>query len=848
MLSILFSRLTAASNSLIHRHLEWIYRVTSRSPRKIAASALVLTALALGVISTVRFEADIFRLFPSRLPALRLLLDSLDWSGSAKEAYFLIEGEPSRLPVETEKLVQRLKDLRIDGKPAFARVTWRLYDETEGRLFVDFIAYAVTRPQFFVAPGDASRLAQRLDPAGFDASLMRLEAELAGQFAGSMTALVSADPLNLRELILPRIKAGSQALDLDPSSPYFLSRDGQVMIVIAEPARPVQDVVFARRLVTGINEARAGLDARVSCAGAHVSAVMDEAEMKSNIISCILSSLLVVLAMFYFVYRRLLPTILLPLIIAVGVILALATASFFLASIHIISFAFMALIIGLGTDYSIHLYDRYHCERALGKSPDEALHLAVVDTGHGLFTAAATTALPFLALLVSDVRALYELGFLVGLGVMYSLYATLFFLPPLLVFMERRFPRPFRPIPALGMRSVWRLTGRHPRVVAGVSLLVAAGLAVASLQVKFDGELKNLQPRHSEAFLTQEKIEKHLSLAPDSLMVAIEGPELADVLARSGRVGELAERNRTEGRIVEWSSLGRVINNRSEQEQLVSALRAAAGGGTELGAKLRSALDRRGFDAESFQPAIDALAGFETAAEAPETEAIKRLLASPLRGVVNRHLVQDASGYHALVFLYYRGAAFDQGGFLKELTAIDPSARVTSVDLVSSQLAESVSRSFMWSFIIGGLLVLFLLLSHFSSRAGLFYTMFPVAAGAVGMLGVMAISGMGINFMNAMVLVTIVGMGSDYGMHMWHRLEGAEEGQEERFVQAGRAVLLSALTTIAGFGSLAFADYPALSSIGWATNLGIGFTALFALVTLPAVAALFRRGKSANNS
>jgi hypothetical protein len=847
MLSSLFSRVTAACNSAIHRHLEWIYRVTSRSPLKIAVSSLILTALALLVISSVRFEADIFRLFPSRLPALRLLLDSLDWTGSAKEAYFLIEGEPSRLPVETEKLVQRLKDLRIDGKPAFARVTWRLYDETEGRLFVDFIAYAVTRPQFFVAPGDASRLAQRLDPAGFDASLMRLETELAGQFAGSMTALATADPLNLRELILPRIKAGSQALDLDPSSPYFLSRDGQVMIVIAEPARPVQDVVFARRLVTGINEARAGLDARVSCAGAHISAVMDEAEMKSNIISCILSSLLVVLAMFYFVYRRLLPTILLPLIVAVGVVMALATASFFLASIHIISFAFMALIIGLGTDYSIHLYDRYHCERALGKSPDDALHLAVVDTGHGLFTAATTTALPFLALLVSDVRALYELGFLVGLGVLYSLYATLFFLPPLLLFMERRFPRPFRPIPALGMHSVWRLTGRHPRVVVAVSLLLAACLTVASLQVKFDGQLKNLQPRHSEAFLTQEKIEKHLSLAPDSLMVAIEGPELADVLARSGRVGELAERNRSEGRIVEWSSLGRVINNRNEQGQLVSALRSAAEG-TALGASLLSALEKRGFDAQSFQPAIEALAGFGTAAEAPEAEAIKRLLESPLRGVVNRHLVQDASGYHALVFLYYRGAAFDQGGFLKELTAIDPTARVTSVALVSSQLADSVSRSFMWSFIIGGLLVLFLLLSHFTSKAGLFYTMFPVAAGATGMLGAMAIFGMGLNFMNAMVLVTIVGMGSDYGLHFWHRVDGASVGREERFVQAGRAVFISAMTTIAGFGSLAFADYPALASIGWATNLGIGFTVFFALVTLPAVAALFRRGTSANNS
>jgi len=132
--------------------------------------------------------------------------------------------------------------------------------------------------------------------------------------------------------------------------------------------------------------------------------------------------------------------------------------------------------------------------------------------------------------------------------------------------------------------------------------------------------------------------------------------------------------------------------------------------------------------------------------------------------------------------------------------------------------------------------VLFLLLSHFESPGGIFYAMFPVIAGAVTMLGIMALCGMGLNFMNAMVLVTIVGMGSDYGLHLRHRVVAADpQGSEERFIQAGRAVLLSALTTIAGFGSLALADYPALASIGWATNFGVGFTALFALVTLPAV-------------
>jgi hypothetical protein len=78
-----------------------------------------------------------------------------------------------------------------------------------------------------------------------------------------------------------------------------MSRDGKVMIMIAEPARPVQDVAFARALVTTINQMRVGSKVAISSAGAHISAVLDEAAMKSNILVCILSLLAVVLAIFY---------------------------------------------------------------------------------------------------------------------------------------------------------------------------------------------------------------------------------------------------------------------------------------------------------------------------------------------------------------------------------------------------------------------------------------------------------------------------------------------------------------------------------------------------------------------
>ncbi|MDD2272261.1 MAG: MMPL family transporter [Desulfuromonadaceae bacterium] len=838
-------RLTSLFNALTRRHLEWLFRVTTTRPRAVLGAFFISLLISVAVISTTRFDSDIFQLFPSRQPALKLLLDSLQWSGSANEAYFLLEGESQELPREAARFAERLRTAQVDGKPAFRRITWRVFDESEAASFTDFIAYAVTHPQLFIGPDDVPALLQRFTPASMDESLRRTQADLAGQFGGAMTGLASADPLQLRDLILPRLKAASQALDLDPDSPYFISRDGKVLIMIAEPARPVQDMVFARALVATINQARQGSTVAISCAGAHISAVLDEAAMKFNILACIISSLVVVLAIFYAVYRRLLPTLLLPLIISVGVILALGVAGALLPSIHIISFAFMALIVGLGTDYSIHLYDRFHSERAGGRDSEEALHLAVVDTGHSLFTAATTTSMPFFALMLSDVRALSELGLLVGLGVLFSLYTTFFFLPPLLVFMEKRFPATYLPIPGLGMRHIWRLAGRFPRAVVTLSLLIVVIMAAASTRTFFDGDLKNLQPRHSEAFLAQEKIERHLSLAPKQLLVAVEGKALAEVLRRASLVDGLAGRWLSSGRISSWSSLGQIVNNRDRQSEVSRGITAGAEGGLPV-MSLNGVLEKQGFETRPFQPFIAALSGGSALTPVPEEEALARLKASPLRGVVERHLVKDANGYHALLYLYYRNTGFDQSAFLRELSAIDPTARVTSVDLVSSQLATSVRQGFLRAFLVGGLLVLFLLLSHFKSPGGIFYTMFPIIAGSLAMLGLMAFSGMGLNFMNVMVLVTIIGMGSDYGLHLSHRIStGDPQGRESRFIQAGRAVIMSALTTIAGFGSLALADYPALASIGWATNFGVGCTALFALVTLPAVMVLLLRRREA---
>jgi uncharacterized protein len=834
------ARLTSALRSAIAAHLRWVCRVSSTKPlRVLLVSFLFLLLASLSLLNT-RFESDVFKLFPSRQGPLRLLLDTLEWSGNAQEAYFLLEGETEPLLREGESFASRLKALRVAGAPAFTKVAYRMFDPGEVAAFADVIGYATARPQLFLAPERTPEYAARLQPQSMDSSLKRAQTELASQAGIALRDLIARDPLYLRDLILPRLRQGTQSLDLDPNSPYFLSRDGRVLIIVAQTARPVQDMEFARKLAAAINETRQGYSVKISCTGAHLSAVIDEATMKKDMLACIVSSLFVVLGLFYFTYRRVLPTLLIPLILLWSVALALGTAGLLLPSVHIISFAFMSLIIGLGTDYSIHIYDRYYSERSAGRGVAEALELAMVDTGQGVFTAALTTAIPFFALMISEVRALSELGLLVGLGVIFAMYATLFFLPALLVFSAGRFrPAAWQPLPGFGLAALWNLSRRTPRLTAFLSLLLIACLAGAGFFIRFEGELKNLQPKRSEAFLTQEKIVKHLSISPKQTLLAVDGADLDAVLARGAKVEALLRDYRTRGELTAYSSLGQVLNDQAAQQEVLEKLAAELSGSVPE-VELRHALERNGFAPGQFQDALHALASLPDARPIAYSEALARLTASPLRGVVDRHLMKGEGRYHELFYLYYREAEFKQQLFLQDLARIDPAARATSEDLVSRQLAGSVLISFTWGFVLGGAIVLFLLVVHFRTVAGLFYSLYPVLGGVIAMLGMMALTGMRVNFMNAMVLVTILGMGSDYGLHLAHRVNaGQEEDRRRQFVQAGRAVLLSALTTIAGFGSLAFSDYGALASIGSATNYGVGATAILALASLPAFMALW---------
>src|SRR5207247_4228258 len=78
---------------------------------------------------------------------------------------------------------------------------------------------------------------------------------------------------------------------------------------------------------------------------------------------------------------------------------------------------FCAVLVGLGVDVAILTRGRYHQARAYGEPHQQAIATSVAKLGRAVFFGALTTAVGFLALVLSGAMSFSQLGVLIAIGI-----------------------------------------------------------------------------------------------------------------------------------------------------------------------------------------------------------------------------------------------------------------------------------------------------------------------------------------------------------------------------------------------------------------------------------------------
>ncbi len=103
---------------------------------------------------------------------------------------------------------------------------------------------------------------------------------------------------------------------------------------------------------------------------------------------------------------------------------------------------------------------------------------------------------------------------------------------------------------------------------------------------------------------------------------------------------------------------------------------------------------------------------------------------------------------------------------------------------------------------------------------------------------------MELNFFNLVVFPSLVGIGIDDGVHIYHRYREEGPGSLPFVLQrTGMPVLVTTITSCVGYSGLLFAHHPGLQSIGKLAIVGLTATLVSAYLILPALLEIFGAGR-----
>ena len=818
---------------------------------KILLIFLVALGIAFLVTGKLRFDPDFLKLFPAEKGPIKLYLEHLKEAGTFDLLFVFVEGdkgiEPQHLTEAGKKIAEQLRGLDIGGERAFKTVRFQKIEEEDFEGIKPSLSLFLSHPYLFLDEKDILRLREKWEDAAIVQQARKNKRLLVSHASFAMKDLIQIDPFEMRWLFMEKWKSGMKGMEFEESSNFFLSKDGHCLLIIGEPARPATDFSFSRSLMEAIEKALLPLASdrsdgiKISFTGAHPIALSEARTLRFDMQSSFLISLILVLILFFFAYRRWVTLLFAGLPLLGGIQFTMGIASLTLGSLNILTTAFSAILVGLGIDFSIHLYDRYHHERALGADIPSAVETCLTQTGEGIWTGAFTTIFAFSILYFSRVRGIVELAFLVSVGLLCLLICTLFVLPSFLIWIDRRKnPYLYRPLMPLGQRNLSSLLEEKTSLfflgLIGVTLL----FAFFASRIEVEREFRNLRPKEIPSLEVLDRMTKAFGGRKMEAVAVHEGRELTELLSKEEEFARTLRRYQEERRIDSFTSLSELIPSPEKQVRVARSIRESIDLDRVRRCFVKS-LTENGFDVDSFQPVLETLQSLSRGSEKifPPEVLIASLEQGPLKRGIGHLLIRRGDTYKIVSPLYYQKGALSLDQLEKELSGIS----ITGSERVESEILRIVKEDLFILTPAALLLIFLVVFLDFGGWRTTLFTLAPLAMGLTWLLGAMTLLGIRIHFVNAVILPMIIGMGIDNGVHLMHRyLEGGRKDVGYALRTTGRAMILCTVTTMLGFGSLVTARYQALSTMGWITILGMGFCLVTSLCFLP-VLLILRREK-----
>ena len=590
--------------------------------------------------------------------------------------------------------------------------------------------------------------------------------------------------------------------------------------------------------------------------------------------------------------------------LAVGLIWAIGLTAILVKSLNIMTSMVAVILIGLGIDFSIHIISIFTENRSLGKPINVAMEETFLKSGKGILTAGLTTCAAFLALVISSSRGMKEMGIVSSTGLLAILIVTFLFLPSLLVLRERRREKKFaegkiKTKPAykdisfqsFGKSCNW-LSRRYSATLI-CAIVITIFLLISASKISFDHNYMNMEPKGLTSITLQDTILDKFDLSMDYALLltdsieesrgmtkklknvksvalvddismylpsfeeqqkripiireinqAISSTTLKDDLTEAEFNQLLSELERLEMNIMEIQDMA-FIGGQDKVDRECSKIV-----GNPDNPQSKSIINEFIIYLENNQQeGIKGLEEFQKyAAPCFKETALKMAAAENIKfedlplSILDRYANRNRNQF--LMTIFPSGNIWQDTDFLNLFTNdLDRvSEKATGMPPVMKELIRLIGNDGKNAALLTIIVVFLLLWADFGSIKYSIIAMVPLVAGFIWMVGLMRLTGMQLTIVNVMGLPMIIGIGIDYGVHVVHRWRTEGTGKLNKvFASTGKAVFLSAITTMLAFGSLIFSIYRGFGSLGAAMFIGVGVCFLSTVIILSGIIGLLER-------
>ncbi len=619
---------------------------------------------------------------------------------------------------------------------------------------------------------------------------------------------------------------------------YYTNSNRTILALEAMAAGTVSNIGFAKDMQGVIQQAVKKVNPRayhprmsIEYGGPFKNKIDEYDTILSDVRSTLIFGVVGIVALLTFYFRQPLAAFFVAIPLAMGLIWAFAITYWVIGNLNTMTAFLFVILFGLGIDFGIHMFARYLEVRMDKMDVRQSIETMLSQTGQAILTAAITTSIAFFSLTLTDFRGFSEFGFIVGTGILMSLVSMTTVLPAVLVLADQKFMW-------IRMRHVWghnwggsRGHFPYPKLVIVGALILTVYLGIHLRDIDFEYDFTNLRSNLPASVKVKQKMATIPKYGSESqsygIVLADSKAELDEIVAALEK--KIAEDDPTPT-IDKVKTLWTELRGQDEKLDIIGEIRELTNGegaklirGTQKAQldSLRDLLDVKRLSVEDLPENL--LRKFET------IDGSQAYFAQILPSV------QLRDGKNAIAFAEDSHEIHTASGKV----FYSSSSNIIFADMLRLMLRDS-PRAVSLTVVV----VLLIVLADFRSLRSALLVIFPLACGTVWMCGSLYLQDLKLNFYNMVALPTIIGMGIDNGVHLYHRYREEGPGSMPVVIRStGGAMFISMLTTMVGFFGLMMATHPGLNSIGRLALIGLLACFVAAVLVLPAILEVLEGGR-----